>query len=77
MRKKVTNEEVGKAIGQMAEQIRSELDYEFRVAYSQMCIAEKDLVETLDKTQKELYDDFYKKRETFYLAASEVYKKKF
>lgn len=32
----------------MAEKIRSDIDYEFRVAQSQMWIAENGLVEALD-----------------------------
>ena len=77
MRKKVTNEEVGKVIGEMAEKIRSEMDYDFRVAYGQMGIAENDLVASLSKEQRVLYDDFCQKRETFYNIASEIYIRKF
>ncbi len=29
MKKKITNEEVGEAIGKIADQIRSDMDYEF------------------------------------------------
>lgn len=77
MKKKITNEEIGNAIGKMAEKIRDEMDYDFRVAQSQMWIAENDLVESLDEKQRKLYDDFYKKREKFYYIASELYKRKF
>ena len=77
MRKKVTNEEVSKVIGEMAEKIRSEMDYDFRVAYGQMGIAENDLVASLNEEQRVLYDDFCQKREAFYNIASEIYKRKF
>ena len=77
MKKKVTNEQVGEIIGKMAEQIRSDMDYDFRVAQSQMWLAEKDLVDTFDDEQKALYKDFCEKRDTFYNIASELYKRKF
>lgn len=54
MKKKVTEEEVGQIIGKIAEKIRDDLDYEFRVAQSQMWIAENDLIDALDETQHEL-----------------------
>lgn len=77
MKKKVTNEEVGEIIGKIAEKIRSDLDYEFRVAQSQMCIAENDLIDSLDDKQKELYDDYRKKRDVVYQMAGELYERKF
>ena len=77
MKKKVTNEEVGKAIGKMAEAVRSEMDYDLRVAESQMAIAEIDLVSSLNEEQKKLYDNFCKKRNAFFNLAREVYKRKY
>lgn len=77
MKKKVTNEEVGKAIGKMAEAVRSEMDYDLRVAESQMAIAEIDLVSSLNEEQKKLYDDFCKKKDAFFNLAREVYKRKY
>ena len=77
MKKKVTNEEVGKAIGKMAEAVRSEMDYDLRVAKSQMAIAEIDLVSSLNEEQKKLYDNFCKKRDAFFNLAREVYKRKY
>ena len=77
MKKKVTNDEVAKAIGKLAEEIRSEMDYDFRVAQSQMWLAENDLVDTLDEKQKVLYNDFCEKRNRFYAIAEELYKRKF
>ena len=77
MKKRVTDEDVAKAIGDMAEHIRSEMDYEFRVARSQMWIAEKDFIETLNEEQLKLYSEFEKKREEFYDIAKELYQRKF
>ncbi|MBE7083468.1 MAG: hypothetical protein E7373_02545 [Clostridiales bacterium] len=76
MRKKVTNEEVAKTIGELADKIRSEMDFDFRVAYGQMCLAENDLSYTFNEEQKKLYKDFCEKREAFYALASDMYKRK-
>ena len=77
MKKKFTNEEVGEAIGKMAEKIRDDMDYEFRVAQSQMWIAENDLVDALTEDQHELSRDYNEKREYFYKIAQELYQRKF
>ena len=77
MKNKVTNEEVGQAIGEMAEKIRSDMDYEFRVAESQMWIAENDLVDSLNETQHELYKDYSEKRNAFFRLAKELYERKY
>lgn len=65
MQKKVTNEEVGQIIGKVAEKVRSDMDYEFRVAQSQMWIAENDLIDALDKKQYGLYKDYSEKERLF------------
>lgn len=77
MKKKVTNDDVGKILGAMAEKLRSDMDYEFRVAQSQMWIAENDLLDSLNKEQYELYKDYSEKREYFYRVAKELYVRKF
>lgn len=77
MKKKVTNENVAEVIGKIADKIRSDMDYDYRVARSQMYVAENDLVNSLDKNQLELYNDFKKKREEFYQIASEIYTREF
>ena len=77
MKKKFTNEEIGQLIGKMAEKIRDEMDYEFRVAQSQMWIAEKDLVDSLTEEQYELYKDYSEKKTCFYKIAKELYTRKF
>ena len=61
MKKKVTDEEIGQIMGKIAEKIRSDMDYEFRVAQSQMWIAENDLVNALDEDQREVYKDYAKR----------------
>lgn len=76
MKKKFTNEEVGEAIGKMAEKIRFDLDFEFRVAESQMWIAENDLVDSLTEDQHELYRDYSEKRNYFFQLAKELYERK-
>ena len=77
MKKKFTNEEVGQVIGKMAEKIRDEMDYEFRVAQSQMWIAENDLVNALTEEQYKLYKDYSEKKNNFYKIAKELYTRKF
>ncbi len=77
MKKQVTNEEIGEVIGKVAEKIREDLDYEFRVAQSQMWIAENDLVDALDEKQHEAYRKYAEKRETFFKIAKELYQRKF
>ncbi len=77
MKNKITNDKVGEIIGKMADKIRGEMDYEFRVAQSQMNIAENDLIDSLDEKQKALYEDYRAKRETFYDIAKELYERKY
>ena len=77
MKKKITNEDIGEFIGKLADQVRSDMDFDFRVAYGQMGLAETDLVHTLDEKQRELYKEFCKKREEFYNIARELYQRKF
>ena len=77
MKKKFTNEEVGQVIGTMADKIRSDMDYEFRVAQSQMWIAENDLVDALEEKQYELYREYSEKRNAFFKIAEQLYERKF
>ena len=77
MKKKITDDEVGEIMGAIAEKLRNDMDYEFRVAQSQMWIAENDLVDSLDKKQQALYNDYAEKREYFYRVAKEIYQRKF
>ena len=77
MKKKITDDNIGKIIGKIAERVREEMDFDFRVAQSQMCQAENDLVESLNEDQKQLYKIFKEKREIFYEIAKEIYEKKF
>ena len=77
MRKKVTEVEVAKLIDAVAQKVREEMDFDYRVAESQMGIAEQHLYNSLNDQQKELYKDFVKKREQFYAIAREMYKRQF
>ena len=64
-------------MGAVADKIRSDMDYEFRVAQSQMWIAENDLVDALDEKQQSLYKEYADKREEFFRIAKELYQRKF
>ncbi len=77
MKKKFTNDEIGQVIGRIADKIRSDMDYKYRIAESQMLLAENDLIDSLKGEQIELYSDFAQKREDFYCIAKELYEKKF
>ena len=75
MRRKIANEEVKKILKNAVEEIHRELDAELKIAQAHMCVAEDELVKSLDENQRALYNEFYKKREIFYLKASELYKR--
>ena len=77
MKKKVTNDEVGEILGKMAEKVRDDMDYAFRVAQSQMWIAENDLVDALTEDQHEIYRNYNEKRNAFFQIARELYQRKF
>ena len=77
MKKRVTNEEAGEFIDKIAEKIRDDMDYEFRVAQSQMWIAENDLVDGLTEEQHDLYRNYRDKRDAFFKIAGELYTRKF
>ena len=77
MKTKITNEEVGKVLGKVAEKIRDDMDFEFRVAQSQMWMAENDLVDALTESQHELYKAYAEKRNVFFKIAGELYQRKF
>lgn len=77
MKKKVTNEEIKDVLNSVSAEIKRELDYDFRVAQSQMWIAENDLINSLNEEQKQLYDAFNQKRKAFYNIASELFERKY
>lgn len=76
-RKKATNDDVGEMIGKIAEEIRDKLNYELKVAESQMWLAENDLVDALREDQYEVYRTYAEKRSEFFKLAKEVYQRKF
>ncbi len=77
MKKKVTNEEVGETLGKIADKVRSDMDFNFRVSRSRMWIAETELIESLNEKQRALYDEYRKERDAFYDIAKELYQRKF
>ena len=77
MKKKITNEDVGEVLGKIAEKIRDDMDYEFRVAESQMWMAENDLVDALNESQYDLYREYSEKRNAFFKIAKELSERKF
>lgn len=77
MKKKIDDEQMGQIIGGLADELRRQMKYDFDIAYRDMCFAENVLVNSLDQNQRELYKDFYLKRDAFYNIASEIYQKKY
>ena len=77
MKKKVTNEEVAKFIGEVADQLREEMGHELNVAQSHMWEAEKQLILSLSREQYELYREFAKKRDVYVQLAKKVYQRKY
>jgi hypothetical protein len=53
------------------------MDFEFRVAQSQMWIAENDLIDALEEKQYEVYRNYAEKREAFFQIAKELYQRKY
>ena len=76
MKKKVSDQDVARFIRQIADKLLGEMDYDLRVAESQMDIAEKDLADTFTNEQKVLYDEFCKKRQVFFRIAGQMYQRK-
>ena len=77
MKRKVTEEEIKKFIAKMTEEITTEMNNNYHDARIEMLSAERELVNTLDKKQLDLYNEFAMKRELFYSIAKEKYEKKF
>jgi hypothetical protein len=77
MRKKITNEQIGKCVSELADKVRSEMDLEFRVKQGQVWQAEKALVESLNPEQLALYNDYSEKLDAFYAIAEELYIRRF
>ena len=65
MTKKITDDKVGQFIGKLANEYRSDAERDFRITRNQMLFAEKELINSLDAKQTELYYDFYKKEKLF------------
>lgn len=76
MERRLTDEEIGKAIGALAEKVKLEMDFELKVAKSEMMYAENELFLTLNEEQKKLFDVYRKRKEIFFDIAEQMYKRK-
>ena len=74
MKKKITNEEVGKFIGKIANKIREDLDKELRIANSHLYLIEDQLIKTFDENQKILFKEYLEKQERVLKIKSEFEK---
>ena len=77
MKKTVSNKQVGQFIEDVADQLRHEITVDFNIAQTLMDAAEKELVQSLDEKQLQLYNIFCDKRANFYAVAQQRYHKKF
>ena len=76
MERRLTDEEIGKAIGALAEKVKLEMDFELKVAKSEMTYAENELFLSLNEEQKKLFDVYRKRKEIFFDIAEQMYKRK-
>ena len=76
MERRLTDEEIGKAIGVLAEKVKLEMDFELKVAKSEMMFAENELFLSLNEEQKKLFDIYRKRKEIFFDIAEQMYKRK-
>lgn len=76
MERRLTDEEIGKAIGVLAEKVKLEMDFELKVAKSEMIIAENELFLSLNEEQKKLFNIYRKRKEIFFDIAEQMYKRK-
>ena len=77
MKDKVTNEDVAKAIAEMADKVREQMNRELEDAKSDMDRIEEILALTFNSSQKIFYEKFCEKRQVYYDLASGMYKKKY
>ena len=75
MKTKVTNEDVAEFIKKHADTIDSELELEFRVAYSQMVRTEQELIDTYTEKQMEIYKEYLEAKQKYYDLFNERYKR--
>ena len=76
MERRLTNEEIGKAMGSLAEKVKLEMDFELKVAESEMIFAENELFLSLNEEQKKLFNIYRKRKEIFFDIAEQMYKRK-
>ena len=75
MKKRVTNDDVAKFIGETADKVRLELENELKKALSQMWIEENEFLETLTKSQREAYYKLLEKQKIICKWQNELTKK--
>ena len=73
MNRRKTNEKLKEFIAETSDKIREEIKEEYNVAEMQMFVAEDELVKSLDKNQKLLYEKFCLKRKEFLQVAENCY----
>lgn len=66
MKRKVTEDEIAIFLQKCADQIKSEMDFDLRVAESRMHHSKKDLMETFDENQKKLYKQYIIDKHAYY-----------
>ena len=76
MERRLTDEEIGKAIGSLAEKVKLEMDFELKVAKTEMMFAENELFLSLNEEQKKLFNIYRKRKEIFFDIAEQMYKRK-
>ncbi|MBQ8375378.1 MAG: hypothetical protein IJX98_07410 [Clostridia bacterium] len=77
MTKKYTKKEIREMAQKIIERANMETWREFDIAKEDMEIAENALVNSLDETQRALYDEFCEKRKFFYFIAEQIYINRF
>lgn len=76
MIKKLSNKDIGKVIGELAEKVRDEMNFELMQAKAEVMFAENDLYQSLNKEQIELFNDYIEKKNVYYDIAKQMYVKK-
>ena len=77
MKREIYNGKPDEFVEKVVKQVQREMEENFNIAFTQMDMAEKELVGTLTEKQKELYQNFLNARENFYKKAKTIYKKRF
>jgi hypothetical protein len=73
MKGKLNEKELGILFGELMDKSRDELGVEFRVAESEMVLAERKFFRSLDYSQSILYQDYRGKKNHFLEVASKIF----